>query len=360
MTQTNIISVAPMLDWTNRHYRYLVRLISRHVFLYTEMVPLGGIVHGERGRFLGFDPVEHPLALQIGGADPDKMAIAAEYAQQAGFDEININAGCPSDRVHAGSFGACLFKTPEVVANCVKAMQEKSEVLITVKTRLGVDDFDSDLDLNRFIETVHAAGCHTFILHARMAYLQKYSPKENRTIPPLVYEAVYRLKQDYPDIEIVINGGITSIEQVAEHLQHVDGVMIGREAYTNPWILADADDLIASRLGTACQINDDQITCRVGSAHQNTGCKNESGGQSPPYKAKHTREEVVTQYLDYVLQQSQQGISLSLLLRPLLGIYHGQPGGRLWRRMIGDILVSQKNGRSPMSSVNELRASLHK
>ena len=232
--------MAPMLDWTDRHCRYFLRLISRHTLLYTEMVTTGAIIFG-KGDYLGFNNEEHPVAVQLGGSNPDDMARCAEKAQAYGYDEVNINVGCPSDRVKNGSFGACLMAQPEVVADCVSAMQKAVDIPVTVKCRIGIDDMDEYEDFSRFIDVVANAGCDTFIVHARKAWLQGLSPKENRDIPPLNYPRVYQLKQAHPELTIDINGGITTLAQTDEHLQHVDGVMIGREVYANPYILADAD-----------------------------------------------------------------------------------------------------------------------
>ncbi|MCG7914477.1 MAG: tRNA dihydrouridine(20/20a) synthase DusA, partial [Candidatus Thiodiazotropha weberae] len=233
-----------MLDWTDRYCRYFLRLISSHVLLYTEMVTTGAILHGNRARFLDFDPSEHPVALQLGGSEPEALAECAKLGEAWGYDEINLNVGCPSDRVQSGRFGACLMLTPELVADCVKAMRDQVVVDVTVKHRIGVDDQDSYQALCDFVGRVSEAGCETFIVHARKAWLQGLSPKENREIPPLHYETVHQLKQDFPALEIIINGGITTLEQVEQNLKQVDGVMIGREAYNNPWILSQVDRLI--------------------------------------------------------------------------------------------------------------------
>ncbi|MGD9164593.1 MAG: tRNA dihydrouridine(20/20a) synthase DusA, partial [Chromatiales bacterium] len=235
------LSIAPMLDWTDRYCRYFLRLISRHTQLYTEMVTTGAILYGERARFLDFDPLEHPVALQLGGSEPDDLARCARLGEQWGYDEINLNVGCPSDRVQSGRFGACLMLTPHTVADGVKAMRDAVDIEVTVKHRIGVDEQDSYEALCNFVGTVAEAGCTIFIVHARKAWLQGLSPKENREIPPLSYATVHRLKRDFPSLTFVINGGIASLAEVEEQLAHVDGVMIGREAYHNPWILAEAD-----------------------------------------------------------------------------------------------------------------------
>jgi len=238
------LSVAPMLDWTDRYCRYFLRLISHRTLLYTEMVTTGAIIHGERDRFLRFDSAEHPLALQLGGSEPDELATCARLGADYGYDEINLNVGCPSDRVQSGRFGACLMATPAVVAAGVAAMRGAVDVPVTVKHRIGIDERDSYAELCDFIGTVAEAGCTTFIVHARKAWLQGLSPKQNREVPPLRYELVHQLKHDFPDLAFVINGGFKTLAQVSEQLQQVDGVMIGREVYSNPWLLAEADRLI--------------------------------------------------------------------------------------------------------------------
>jgi tRNA-dihydrouridine synthase A len=293
--------IAPMLDWTDRHCRFFLRQISRHVLLYTEMVTTGAILHGPRERLLGFNREEHPLALQLGGSDPDEMAQCARIAEEAGFDEVNINVGCPSDRVQNGAFGACLMASPQVVADCVAAMRTAVDIPVTVKTRIGIDDQDSYSALETFAGTLAASGCRTFIVHARKAWLQGLSPKENREIPPLDYERVYRLKADHPEFEIVINGGITSLEVAEHHLRFVDGVMMGREAYHNPFVLADVDRRF----------------------------------YGVPFAFK-SREDVLDAMLPYIEREMAQGTAFKHIARHLLGLYHGQPGGRLWRRTLSE------------------------
>jgi tRNA-dihydrouridine synthase A len=239
-------SVAPMMDWTDRHCRYFHRILSARARLYTEMVTAAAIIHGDRQRLLGFHPAEHPVALQVGGSDPAELARAAEIAAPFGYDEINLNCGCPSDRVQAGRFGACLMAEPELVAECVKALASGigGAVPVTVKCRIGIDDQDSEAALDRFVGTVAEAGCQIFIVHARKAWLSGLSPKENREIPPLNYDRVYRLRQKYPELTIVINGGIANLDEAATHLCHVHGVMLGRAAYKNPALLTEVDHRI--------------------------------------------------------------------------------------------------------------------
>jgi tRNA-dihydrouridine synthase A len=290
-----------MLDWTDRHCRYFLRLISKHVVLYTEMVTTGAILRGNRERFLDFDPSEHPLALQLGGSEPGDLAECAQYGERWGYDEINLNVGCPSDKVQSGSFGACLMITPQLVADCVKAMRDRVTIDVTVKHRIGVDDHDSYPELCDFIGTISNAGCSTFIVHARKAWLQGLSPKENREIPPLSYETVHQLKRDFPQLEIIVNGGITSLQQTASQLQYVDGVMIGREAYHNPWILSQADHLI---------FDED--------------------------KTSGNRHQIVEALIPYVDKELSQGTPINRISRHILGLFQGRPGARKWRRMISE------------------------
>ncbi|MET0105751.1 MAG: tRNA dihydrouridine(20/20a) synthase DusA [Sedimenticola sp.] len=295
------LCIAPMLDWTDRYCRYFLRLISRHVVLYTEMVTTGAIIHGDRERFLKFDGSEHPVALQLGGSDTKDLAACARLGEQWGYDEINLNVGCPSDRVQSGRFGACLMATPELVAECVAAMRDAVSIDVTVKHRIGIDDHDSYQELCDFVGASAEAGCRTFIVHARKAWLQGLSPKENREIPPLSYETVYQLKRDFPDREIVINGGILTLDQAEEHLQQVDGVMIGREAYHNPWILVETDRRLY--------------------------------GDDHPLPSRH---EIIEQLVPYIEQEQAAGTPVSRITRHILGLFNGQPGARAWRRHISE------------------------
>ncbi|MET0120820.1 MAG: tRNA dihydrouridine(20/20a) synthase DusA [Candidatus Thiodiazotropha sp. 6PLUC9] len=295
------LSIAPMLDWTDRYCRFFLRLISRHVLLYTEMVTTGAILHGHRARFLDFDPSEHPVALQLGGSEPDALAQSAKLGEEWGYDEINLNVGCPSDKVQSGRFGACLMLTPELVADCVKAMCDRVAIDVTVKHRIGVDDHDSYQALCDFVGKVSEAGCKTFIVHARKAWLQGLSPKENREIPPLSYETVHRLKQDFLNLEIIINGGITSLEQVQHNLNHVDGVMIGREAYQNPWILAQADALVFGSEGDL-----------------------------------QSRHQIIEALIPFVDRELSAGTPINRITRHILGLFQGLPGARKWRRMLSE------------------------
>ncbi|HEX3139330.1 MAG TPA: tRNA dihydrouridine(20/20a) synthase DusA, partial [Rhizobacter sp.] len=250
-----------MMDWTDRHCRYFHRLITQRTRLYTEMVTTGALLHGDVPRHLDFNAEEHPLALQLGGSEPHDLAACARLAQQWGYDEVNLNCGCPSERVQRGAFGACLMAEPQTVADCVKAMRDAVDLPVTVKHRIGIDHTESYAFVRDFVGTVAAAGCEVFIVHARNAWLKGLSPKENREVPPLRYEMAWQLKRDFPQLTIVINGGVTTNEQVAEHLQHVDGVMLGREAYHNPWVMADWDEHF---LGAAPQARDrDEAEARM-------------------------------------------------------------------------------------------------
>jgi tRNA-dihydrouridine synthase A len=295
------LCIAPMMEWTDRHERYFLRLIARRVRLYTEMIPLGAILHGDTERFLRFDPAEHPVALQLGGADPDALARCAEIGQRFGYDEINLNVGCPSGRVQNARFGACLMAEPELVARCVAAMAGAVDLPVTVKTRIGIDDQDSYGFLARLVEAVAAAGCTTLILHARKALLSGLNPKQNREIPPLRYDIVHRVKRDFPALTIVVNGGIRTLEQARIRLAEVDGVMIGREAYQNPYCLAAWQQEL---LGTT--------------------------------EAVPGREEVVRDLLVYVEQELREGTPLKAIARHLMGLFNGLPGARAWRRHLSE------------------------
>lgn len=296
----NRFSIAPMLDWTDRHCRYFHRLLTKNTLLYTEMVTTGAILFG-KGDYLQFSTEEHPIALQLGGSDPADLAKCARIAEERGYDEINLNVGCPSDRVQNGRFGACLMASAQLVADCVAAMRAEVTIPVTVKTRIGIDELDSYEFLCNFIETVQQSGCDTFVVHARKAWLSGLSPKENRDIPPLDYERVYQLKRDYPHLTIAINGGITDLAQIQQHLQHVDGVMVGREAYQNPYILAQVDALLFA--------------------------------DHHPVLSRH---DVVMQMLPYIDAHLQLGGYLSHITRHMLGLFQGVPGARAWRRHLSE------------------------
>ncbi|MBE8565993.1 tRNA dihydrouridine(20/20a) synthase DusA [Vibrio sp. OPT20] len=298
---SNRLSVAPMLDWTDRHCRYFHRLLSQQTLLYTEMITTGAILHG-KGDFLEYNEQEHPLALQLGGSNPVDLAACAKLAGERGYDEINLNVGCPSDRVQNGRFGACLMAEPELVADCVSAMKEVTDIPITVKTRIGIDDQDSYEFLTKFVSTVsEKGGCEQFTIHARKAWLSGLSPKENREIPPLDYDRAYQIKKDFSDLVIAVNGGVTTLEQTKEHLQHLDGVMIGREAYHSPFILAEVDQQIF--------------------------------GLDTPIKK---RSQVVEEMYPYIERELSNGASLGHISRHMLGLFQSMPGARQWRRYISE------------------------
>ena len=290
-----------MLDWTDRHCRYFLRLISRRTRLYTEMITTAALLHGDAARLLRFDPAEHPVALQLGGSDPGRLARCARLGAEAGYDEINLNIGCPSERVQSGRFGACLMAEPALVAACVAAMKAAVGVPVTVKTRTGIDDRDGYDELAQFVAQVSAAGADRLIVHARKAWLQGLSPRQNREVPPLDYARVYRLKADFPRLEIHVNGGVKTLDEVEAHLRRVDGVMIGREAYHNPWLLAAVD----RRFG---------------------------GDRAPPPE----RREVVRRLLPYIERQLSEGVRLQQITRHILGLYQGVPGARAWRRTLSE------------------------
>ena len=293
--------IAPMMDWTDRHDRVFLRQFSSHALLYTEMVTSAALEHGDANYLLKHDSSEHPVALQLGGSNPDELARAAALGEQAGFDEINLNVGCPSDRVQSGAFGACLMTDPRQVSTCVAFMKKSTRLPVTVKCRIGVDDHDSEANLLDFINIVAQGGCEIFIIHARKAYLKGLSPKENREIPPLNYERVFTVKQHHPYLNIVINGGITSMNTAQQLLKEVDGVMIGREAYQNPYFLHYADNQLFGEV-----------------------------------VLKKSRSDYFTQYLPYVESELSKGTPLQHMTRHLLGLFRGQKGGKLYRRHLSE------------------------
>ena len=291
-----------MMDWTDRHCRYFHRLLSRHALLYTEMVTTGALIHGDVPRHLRYNAQEHPVALQLGGSEPADLAQCAKLGEQWGYDEINLNCGCPSERVQRGAFGACLMNEPKLVADCVKAMVDVVQVPVTVKHRIGIDKSESYDFVRDFVGTIAEAGCPTFIVHARNAWLKGLSPKANREIPPLRYDVAYQLKKDFPQLTIVVNGGITNNEQVAEHLRHLDGAMLGREAYHNPWWLASWDVAFYG---------------------------------APPEEL--SREQVEAQMCDYMTHEAAtHGTPWATIARHMLGLRHGLPGARRWRQVWSD------------------------
>lgn len=310
-----------MMAWTDRHCRYFHRLLSSQTLLYTEMVTTGALVHGDVARHLQHDAGEHPVALQLGGSEPSDLAHSARLGEQWGYDEINLNCGCPSERVQRGAFGACLMAEPQLVADCVKAMLDAVSVPVTVKHRIGVDRTESYEFVRDFVGTVSEAGCRTFIVHARNAWLKGLSPKENRELPPLRYELVHRLKREFPALTICINGGITDSEQVAQQLQALDGVMIGREAYHNPWWLAQWDEQFFHR----------------------------------PARAALTRETVEEQMTDYMAREAKlHGTPWSAIARHMLGLRHGLPGSRHWRQVWSDHRLKALPARDVMALAHEM------
>lgn len=312
-------SIAPMLDWTDRHCRYFHRLLTSETLLYTEMVTTGAIIHG-KGDFLAYNEEEHPVALQLGGSNPQDLAICAKLAAERGYDEINLNVGCPSDRVQNGRFGACLMAEPQLVADCIAAMKEVVDVPVTVKTRIGIDDQDSYEFLTDFVSTVsEKGGCEQFTIHARKAWLSGLSPKENREIPPLDYPRAYQLKKDFSHLTIAVNGGVKTLDEIKEHLKHLDGVMVGREAYQNPYILAEVDQQIF--------------------------------GLDKPIKK---RTQVVQEMYPYIEQQLAKGAYLGHITRHMLGLFQNMPGARQWRRYISE------NAHKPGSGIEVVESALAK
>lgn len=300
-TNPHRFCIAPMMDWTDKHCRLFHRLLTTKAFLYTEMVTTGALIHGDRDRLLGFNQEEHPLALQLGGSNPQELTICTKMAEDYGYDEVNLNVGCPSDRVQNGRFGACLMLEPELVAECIMAMTQAVKIPVTIKSRIGVDNNDSYAELAGFVERIASAGCNTIIIHARKAWLSGLSPKQNREIPPLNYDAVHQLKNDYPHLEIIINGGVIGVSQSLLLLEQVDGVMVGREAYHNPYMLAEVDRQMFHT--------------------------------TDPIKS---RQQVIMEMLPYIEDQLIQGVRLNAIVRHMLGLYHGQPGGRLFRRYLSE------------------------
>jgi tRNA-dihydrouridine synthase A len=303
------VSVAPMMDWTDRHCRYFLRLLSSRARLYTEMITMEAILHGRAERLLAYDPAEHPIALQLGGSDPAKLAACAKVGERFGYDEINLNVGCPSDRVQEGRFGACLMAEPDLVARCVAAMRDAVDLPVTVKTRIGIDDKDSYEELAHFVSLVMGAGCGTLILHARKAWLKGLSPKENREKPPLRYDVAARLKADFPALNVVLNGGIRDLNQAEAHLRVFDAVMLGRAAYENPWLLVEVDRRFHG---------------------ETSGLP---GGAEP---GALTRAGVIERFKPYVEAELARGTRLHAMTRHILGLFHGVRGGGAWRRYLSE------------------------
>lgn len=295
-------SVAPMMEWTDRHYRYFARLITQHTLLYSEMVTSGALIHGDKHRHLQYNIEEQPVALQLGGSNPKELALCCKMAEDYGYNEVNLNVGCPSDRVQNNMIGACLMGHASLVNECLSEMSAATSLPVTVKHRIGIDDLDSPEFLFGFVDEVKKSGCTSFIVHARKAILQGLSPKENRDIPPLIYDRVYDLKNEYPELEIIINGGIKTLDDIQTHLNHVDGVMVGREAYQNPWLLSHIDRDV---------FEDASVVSK-------------------------TRHDIIRLMLPYIENQLKQGQRLNYITRHILGIFHGQAGGKRFRRFISE------------------------
>jgi len=318
-TLNRTFSVAPMMDWTDRHQRYFARLLTKHTLLYSEMVTTGALIYGDLERHLAYNDEEHPVALQLGGSSPEDLARCAGIAEQWNYDEVNLNVGCPSDRVQNNMIGACLMGHKELVRTCLSAMREASSIPVTIKHRIGIDDLDSETFLTDFVGTVAESGVNTFIVHARIAILDGLSPKENREVPPLKYEWVYRLKKAFPELEIIINGGIKTIEECKNHLQHVDGVMLGREAYHNPWLLSQVDEVLYN---------------------------------APTNSQQMARADIIRRMFPYIERQLSEGQKLSYITRHILGLFHGQPGGKQFRRHLSE------NAHKPNASCEVLEQAL--
>jgi tRNA-dihydrouridine synthase A len=319
LNESHRFSIAPMMDWTDRHCRAFHRLLTRRARLYTEMLTSGAIVHGDRRRLLGFDPSEHPVALQLGGSDPRELAVAAQIGEDFGYDEINLNVGCPSDRVKDGRFGACLMAEPDLVASCVEMMQRAVRIPITVKCRIGIDDQDAEVALDRLARAVVAAGSHALIVHARKAWLNGLSPKQNRDLPPLDYDRVYRLKRAMPDVPIIINGGIAGLEEAKAHLRLVDGVMLGRAAYQEPWRLLNVDPDIF--------------------------------GEAAPCR---TMQDAFEAMIPYIERELAQGTRLHAITRHFVGAFFSVPGARAFRRHLAE------HGTRPGAGVGVLKDAIDK
>ncbi len=318
---TSTFSIAPMLDWTDRHCRFFHRLLTKNTLLYTEMVTTGAVLHGDQERFLAFNKQQGAVAFQLGGSNPEDLATCAKLVEQYGYAEVNLNVGCPSDRVQNGRFGACLMADPALVAECIAAMKEVVSIPVTVKSRIGIDEQDSYQELVHFISTIADAACNDFIIHARKAWLQGLSPKQNRDIPPLSYDTVYQIKQDFPNLNISLNGGVTSLDMATEILQHVDGVMVGREAYHNPYLLAEVDTQI---YGVTADIK--------------------------------TRHQVVMELIPYIQQHLFEGGRLHNVTRHILGLFHGVAGARAWRRCLSEKAPKQgANEAVVLEALNSIR-----
>ena len=302
------LSIAPMMDHTDKHFRYLMRLLTKHSILYTEMITTGALIYGNRKKFLDYNSNEHPIAIQLGGNNPKELLECSYMAENEGYNEVNLNIGCPSDRVQNGKFGACLMTEKELVAECVNNISSNIKIPVTIKTRIGIDNHDNYDFLRSFIDTVSIAGCETFIIHARKAILKGLSPRENRKIPPLNYQRVYKIKKEFPDLNIIINGGFTELNQIKSQLKYVDGVMIGRAAHQNPFLLSKIDSLIFNK----------------------------------PERFV-TRHNILEKYKIYTEKQTQEGVNIKNLTRHIIGLYQGQPGARKYRQMLSGVIPKNYN-----------------
>ncbi len=323
-----VLSVAPMIAWTNRHCRRFHRELSAYTWLFTEMVSTGALIYGDRQRYLHYNQEEHPVAFQIGGSDPAELAQCAKWIDQAGYDQLDLNCGCPSERVQKGAFGACLMAEPRLVAQCVQAMRDNCSIEVTVKHRIGLDANTSDQQVFDFVGIVSEAGCNTFVVHARNAILKGLSPKQNREIPPLRYEVVQRLKQHFPHLQIILNGGIQSVEEIQQHLTWADGCMIGRQAYTNPWLITYFDSIIEQRLGL--------------NVHYLSG----ASSRQLVSPATTTRHQVLERLQSYVQSELEAGEELRPIVQSWLGLFHGQRHGRLFRQVLSDTQLLKTNSYS--------------
>lgn len=313
-----VLSVAPMICWTDRHCRRFHRELSSYSWLFTEMITTGALIHGERDRYLAFNEEEHPVAFQIGGSEPADLAQCAKWVEQAGYDQLDLNCGCPSERVQKGAFGACLMAEPNLVADCMKAMRDACDLEVTVKHRIGLDYNESEQQVFDFVGTVSEAGCQTFVVHARNAVLKGLSPKQNRDIPPLKYDVVKRLKAHFPHLQIILNGGIQTIAEIQDHLTWADGCMLGREVYTNPWILTQFDRIVLGTLG--------ESVSEIPGVH----------GREIISDQTVSRHQVIKKLKPYVLEQLEGGQGLRNVIQSWLGLYHGQRNGRLYRQVLSD------------------------
>jgi tRNA-dihydrouridine synthase A len=324
-----VLSVAPMICWTDRHCRRFHRELSSYTWLFTEMITTGALIHGERHRYLAYNPEEHPVAFQIGGSEPDDLARCAKWVEEYGYDQLDLNCGCPSERVQKGSFGACLMAEPELVAQCVDAMRQACDLEVTVKHRIGLDYNESEQQVFDFVGKVSEAGCNTFVVHARNAVLKGLSPKQNRDIPPLRYDVVKRLKAHFPHLQIILNGGITTVGEIQDHLTWADGCMIGREAYNNPWVLTQFDGLVAGKINSLPNSKlSDLPACSE---------------RSPKTPHTQTRADVISNLRAYAEAELAAGTGLRNIIQSWLGLFHGEPRSRLYRQVLSDSAKLKRN-----------------